>query len=133
MLHDPADRQSRDLILKLLQELATDPANGIDRIVDRDELTRLGGFPGAEALVVLKPPFQMGYSLTGALITSAPSTGMHGYLPSSPSMRSSFFAMGDGIGKGRDLGIIDMLSIAPSVAALLRITMPAAEAALSLR
>ncbi len=129
MLHDRHDTASRDAILKLLQQLASDPANGIDRIVPREELTQLGGFPGAEALVVLRPPFQLGYTFSGALLTPAPSTGMHGYLPSNPLMRSSFFAMGHGIQRAHDIGLIDMRAIAPTVAALLGVTLPSAQVA----
>ena len=133
MLHDPADFQSRDLALKLLHDLAQDPANGIDQIIGQEDLVRLGGFSGAFALVVLKPPFQMGYNLRGGFITPAPSTGMHGYLPSNPQMRSSFFIRGDSVAKGRNLGLIDMRSIAPSIARLLGVTLPAAPAPLSLQ
>ena len=127
MLKDASDTASRDVILKLLHDLAADPANGIDRIVGREELSRLGGFPGAEALVVLKPPFQLGYAFSGPLITAAPSTGMHGYLPSNPDMRSSFFVMGAGIAHGRDLKLIDMRAIAPSVARLIGCSLESAQ------
>ncbi len=119
MLHDPADTESRDKILKLLSDLAADPANGIDSILSEDELQKLGGFPGAIALVVLRPPYQLGYTFSGPIVTPSPSTGMHGYLPSDPGMRSSFFVMGDGIAQARNLGVVDMLQIAPTVATLL--------------
>ena len=127
MLHNPQDTVTRDSILKLLRELATDPANGIDRILTRKELQTLHGFPGAEALVVLKPGYQLGYSFSGPLITPAPSTGMHGYLPSEPSMQSSLFLMGAGILAGRDLGLVDMRSVAPTVAGLLGLSFSTAE------
>lgn len=42
-------------------------------------------------------------------------------------------AMGNGSAKGRDLGIIDMRSIAFSVAELLSVSLPAAQASVSLR
>ena len=123
MLHDPADTDSRDKIMKLLTDLAADPANGIDRIVPAAELHAMGGFPQAIALVVLRPPFQLGYSFSGPVVTPAPSTGMHGYLPSNPEMRSSFFIMGRGVQAAHDLGLIDMRVIAPTLAALLHVTL----------
>ena len=122
MLHDPKDQASLDTIMKLLHDLASDPANGIDQILTKAELSKLGGFPGAEALVVLRPPFQLGYTFSGPIVTPAPATGMHGYLPSNPDMFSSFFVMGKGV-KPRDLGQINMLQIAPSVAALMNVTL----------
>ncbi len=128
MLHDPADTASRDAILGLLHDLAADPANGIDAILNKEQLGQLGGFPGAEALVVLRPPFQLGYTFSGPIVTPAPATGMHGYLPSNPEMRSSFFVLGKGIAPHRDLGLINMLQVAPSIAELLSAKLPAATA-----
>jgi len=134
MLHDPADKASLDAIMKLLTDLTADPANGIERIVPGDELHAMGGFPDAQALVVLKDDYQLGYTFSGPIVTPAPSTGMHGYLPSNPEMRSSFFVMGKGISRSHDLGVIDMLQIAPTVGTLLGVTLPEAQkSALDLR
>jgi predicted AlkP superfamily pyrophosphatase or phosphodiesterase len=120
MLHDPDDIKSRDDIMKILTDVAADPANGIDRILTGEELHRLGGFPQAIALVVLRPPFQLGYTFSGPIVTPAPNTGMHGYLPSDPDMRSTFMVVGKGI-PARNLGLIDMRSIAPTIAAMLHL------------
>jgi predicted AlkP superfamily pyrophosphatase or phosphodiesterase len=128
MLHDPHDSASLKAIMKIVDNLAADPANGIESILTKDQLHDLGGFSGAEALVVLRPPYQLGYAFTGPIITPAPSTGMHGYLPSNPEMRSSFFVIGKGIAHGRDLGVIDMRQIAPTVASLLSVKLPASHA-----
>jgi len=43
-------------------------------------------------------------------------------------MRSSFFLVGPGIAAHRDLGLIDMLQIAPTVAAILNVSLPTATA-----
>ena len=127
MLHDPADKASLDTVMKVLGDLAADPANGIARIVPGDELHALGGFPDAQALVLLKDDYQLGYAFTGPVVTEAKSTGMHGYLPSNPEMRSSFFAMGEGVAKGKDLGVTEMLRIAPTVGGLLGVALPGAK------
>jgi predicted AlkP superfamily pyrophosphatase or phosphodiesterase len=127
MLHDPNDKASLDAIMKLLTDLAADPANGIERIVPAEELHAMGGFPDAQALVVLKNDYQLGYTFSGPIVTPAPSTGMHGYLPSNPEMRSTFLVMGKGISRAHNLGIIDMRQIAPTIATLLGVTLPAAQ------
>jgi hypothetical protein len=44
-------------------------------------------------------------------------------------MRSSLFVSGMGVARNRDLGIIDMRQIAPTVAQLLNISLPSARAA----
>jgi predicted AlkP superfamily pyrophosphatase or phosphodiesterase len=133
MVKDPADTASRDAILKIVHDLAADPANGIDRIVTGEELHQLGGFPQAIGLVLLKTGYQLGYTFSGPIVTPAPSTGMHGYLPSNPEMRSSFFVMGKGIAPHKDLGLIDMRQIAPAVGSILGLTFnPAGQIPLTL-
>ncbi len=52
--------------------------------------------------------------------------GSHGFWPLFPEMRSSFFVLGEGVARGRALGIIDMRQIAPTVANLLGVPMPTA-------
>jgi predicted AlkP superfamily pyrophosphatase or phosphodiesterase len=119
VLHDPNDKVTEEIARKLLHELASDPANGIGAVLERPEIEKLCGFPNAAFVVDLKLDYQLGYATQGDLVTPAPSTGSHGYLPSHPEMRASFFIRGKGIAAGRDLGIIDMRQIAPTVAKLL--------------
>jgi len=44
-------------------------------------------------------------------------------------MHSSFFAVGAGIARNRNLGVVDMRQIAPTVAKILAIQLPTAKAA----
>jgi Uncharacterized proteins of the AP superfamily len=128
MLHDPADMETRAKVKTMLDKLAADPANGIAKILDKQEVERTGGFPGAEFLLALKPGFTFGGAFSGPLVIENPTTkGTHGYLPTFSEMRASFFAMGNGIAQGRDLGVIDMRQIAPSVAAILGVKLPDAK------
>jgi predicted AlkP superfamily pyrophosphatase or phosphodiesterase len=129
MLHDPADTAARTQVETLLRKLAADPANGIAKILTADEVRQAGGFPNAAFVVAMKPGFTIGAGLSGALVGDTPEKGAHGYLPSFPEMRASFFAMGVGIARGRDLGIIDMRQIAPTVASLLGVNLPRARQA----
>jgi hypothetical protein len=122
--HDPA------LVKKtgeLLKQLAADPENGINRIVERDELQKLGGFPIASFLVDLKPGFQMEFSFSRPVHRESAPGGTHGYLPEHSEMRASFFVTGSGIVHGRNLGEIDMRQIAPSLAEALGVSLPSAE------
>jgi predicted AlkP superfamily pyrophosphatase or phosphodiesterase len=129
MLHDPADTATRTQVETLLQKLAGDPANGIAEILTGDEVRAAGGFPDAAFVVAMKPGFMIGGELSGTLVSVAPEKGVHGYLPSFPEMHASFFAMGTGIASGRNLGIIDMRQVAPTVASLLGVNLPAAKQA----
>ena len=130
MLHDPADSSTRDQVKALLDKLAADPANGIAKILNTEEVKQAGGFPDASFVVAMKPGFTIGSALSGALVIADPPVkGTHGYLPSYPEMHSSFLAMGPRVAKGRDLGVIDMRQIAPTVAGLLEIDFPSAKQA----
>ena len=60
----------------------------------------------------MKPGYMIGSATAGALVTDKPPVkGAHGYLPSYPEMRSSFFAMGGQIARGRNLGIVDIVRL----------------------
>jgi predicted AlkP superfamily pyrophosphatase or phosphodiesterase len=130
MLHDPNDHATEQQVKAMLDGLAADPANGIAEILDRDAIRKRGAFPDAAFLVVLKPGYYTGTALSGSLVTPVPGTrGSHGFSPEYPEMRASFFALGAGIARHRDLGVVDMRQIAPTVARILRVPMPTAKAA----
>lgn len=123
VLHDPSDKATEEAVRKLLHDLASNPANGIATILEKPEIEKLGGFPNATFVIDLQTDFQLGNAFSGDMITPAPSTGMHGYLPSHPEMRASFFLRGTGVAAGRNLGVIDMRQIAPTLAKLLGVTL----------
>jgi predicted AlkP superfamily pyrophosphatase or phosphodiesterase len=120
MLHDPADRDAKREVSELLQSLAADPNNGIARIDGHAEIEQHGAFPDAAFLVVMKPGFYATASLNGELVSELPAGhGGHGFSPEFSEMNAAFFITGAGIARGRDLGIIDMRQIAPTLAQIL--------------
>jgi predicted AlkP superfamily pyrophosphatase or phosphodiesterase len=126
MLRRSDDAAVRDRVKQMLTTLAAKPENGIARILDSEEVKKTGGFPGAAFLVELKPGYQFGGAFSGPLVTPAPSTGTHGYLPDRPEMRSSFFILGQGMAAGKNLGLIDMRQIAPTLASILNVKLESA-------
>jgi predicted AlkP superfamily pyrophosphatase or phosphodiesterase len=134
MLHDPTDAAVKDKVLNLLHSLAQNPDCGIAEILDDAAIARRGAFPGASFLVVMKPGYYTGAAMRGALTSDFSGHGGHGFAPTFPEMRSAFIAAGAGIAANRDLGVIDMRRIAPTVAALLGVSLPSARSpALNLR
>ena len=127
MLHDPFNAEVKNKVESLLQQLMAQPANGIEDVLNPSQVAALGGAPEASFVVTLRKGYVPGPGLAGTLITSIPGhRGTHGYNPqTTPEMRASFFLTGQGVARGRDLGVIDMRSIAPTVAALLGIQLPA--------
>jgi predicted AlkP superfamily pyrophosphatase or phosphodiesterase len=126
LLRRPDDAALRDRVKQLLMDLAAKPENGIARILNEEDLKKTGGFSGASFLVELKPGYQWGAAFQGPLVTPAPSTGTHGYLPDRPEMRASFFILGRGVAAGKDVGLIDMRQIAPTLASILHVKLHAA-------
>ena len=135
MLHDPNDNASRDKVHTLLEKLAADPANGIEAILTSDQVAQFGGFPNAAFVVTLRAGFYTGAALTGPLLVETPGHGTHGYNPATtPEMRASFFIAGPGIAGSRNLGLIDMRQIAPTLAHILGVSLPdARQSVLTLR
>jgi predicted AlkP superfamily pyrophosphatase or phosphodiesterase len=129
MLADPNDAAVRDRVQALLTKLAADPASGIERILSRDEIHAMRGFPDASFVVAFRIGYEIAYELSPPLITKPSNLGMHGYLPEKAEMRSAFFLAGPGIAKNRNLGEIDMRQIAPTLADILRVHLAGAEMA----
>ncbi len=127
VLKDPSDRATLARVRELLQKLASDPASGIDRVLDADELRRRGAYPTAAFFVSLKPGWKTATTLHGPVLSKTKPGGTHGELPDLPDLRASFFLIGPGVPAGRDLGVIDMRDVAPTLAARAGLSLPAAE------
>ena len=129
MLHDPNDVATEQQVSTLLSTLAANPNSGVAQVLDRAEIAKRGAFPDAAFLVVFQPGYYFGAATSGDLVTPISGTrGSHGFSPEYPEMHSSFFAVGAGIAHNRDLGIVDMRQIAPTVARILHVQLPTAKA-----
>jgi predicted AlkP superfamily pyrophosphatase or phosphodiesterase len=128
VLHDANDKETTEKVRTLGEKLAGDPANGIAEVLDQAAMKKRETFPNAALLLVLKPGYYTGPGTSGSLVTEIPgSRGSHGFSPEYPEMHSSFFVVGEGVAQGRDLGVVDMKSIAPTVAGMLGVKMPTAK------
>ncbi|HWI86915.1 MAG TPA: ectonucleotide pyrophosphatase/phosphodiesterase [Sphingomonas sp.] len=128
MLRRPDDAALVAKVGALLDSLKADPDMGIAEVLDRAAIARGGGTTQASFLIALQPGFQTGHDPRAAKQTPSAYKGMHGYLPSTPAMRSSLFVEGPGIARKGNLGQIDMRAIAPSIARILGVTLAGAEA-----
>ncbi len=128
VLARPDDAALRTRVARLLETLRADPANRIARIATRAQIAALGGNPAAEFIINLGPGMMSAdYTPGGPLLAPSHYKGMHGYFPDDPRMMSTFVVAGPGIAAGRDLGEVDMRSIAPTLAMLLGVTLRQAE------
>jgi predicted AlkP superfamily pyrophosphatase or phosphodiesterase len=129
MLRDPGNQQVLAQVRELLGRLSTEPAWGIEEILDAEAMRQRGGFPGASFVISMKPGYYTGSNLSGDAVTEFAGHGGHSFAPHHPDMRAAFFIAGRGIARHRDLGQIDMRQVAPTVAALLGVKLPSAAAA----
>lgn len=128
VLHDPQDQQTKARVQAYLQTLAMDPGNGIEGVHTREEIAGLGLAPEAEFVVAFKPGYAMGNAFSGPLVTDAKGGGHGAYSTGMlrPEMRSSFFITGPGIAAGKNLGVIDIRQVAPTLAEKLKVSLPSA-------
>ena len=93
------------------------------RIIERDELDRLGAAPEAELALALKPGIYVTADASGAGIR--PTDGAsHGYLSDFPHIMTGLVAAGAGIREGTVAPRLDLVDVAPLVAYLLGLEMP---------
>jgi predicted AlkP superfamily pyrophosphatase or phosphodiesterase len=127
VLKDPTDTATLREVRELLTKLAADPANGIDRVLDADELRKRGGFPSAAFFVSPKPGWKMGAALEGPVVSKTKPGGTHGELPDLPDLRAAFFVIGPHVPAGYSLQIIDMRDIAPTLAHMAGLSFPSTD------
>lgn len=88
----------------------------------------MGEFPEVALLVEMNPGADVGINLAGPVVSPTSGTGAHWYLPDRPEIRASFFITGSGIAANRNLGLIDLRHVAPTIASILGVNLPSAKA-----
>lgn len=119
--------KEHDRVRSIFDDLARDRRNGIARVLDGEEVAKMGGFPGA--LVVLQADDAATFVETAREPLVAPTRhkGGHGWAPTKPEMAASLVLSGDGVRRGAELGDVDMIDVAPTIAALVGLELPAAD------
>jgi len=127
VLADPNDAAVKARVAALLAKLAADPANGIARIADASEISKMGGTPQASFWVDFKPGYEAGGRPGGPMVSPSGTKGTHGYFPDHPEMRATFILAGPGVPARGSLGEIDMRDIAPTLAKVMGVALPSAD------
>lgn len=107
---------------------------GIDRIYAPDEYAALG-LPKPEKdpqfghlLLAAKDGYTFSGAAAGPVTAATPQVGgSHGYLAGSSDMNAIFIASGAGVRAGGKVGVVSNLSIAPTIAQLLGVSLPGAK------
>jgi predicted AlkP superfamily pyrophosphatase or phosphodiesterase len=114
-LKDPADARTRARVAALLAAVAADPANGVDRVLDANDLKALGADPRASFAVDMRPGFYTGVA-HDVLLADTTSKGGHGFLPSRPDLHASLIMAGPNVPRAGNLGVVRMTQVAPTIA-----------------
>jgi predicted AlkP superfamily pyrophosphatase or phosphodiesterase len=127
MLRDPNDAASKQAVTQLFKEAASNPANGIARVYEGADIAAKGGFAGAALVLEAADGFMFSASLDGPLVEATNERGAHGYSPERVELRASLILSGAHIKHGHQVGVVDMIDVAPTVAKLLSVSLPDAD------
>lgn len=127
-LKNPDDEAARTRLAQAVKALAEDPDSGILEAVDREGALARGGFPLAEYVLVSKKGYEIRDNVTGPYCTTKlHQKAQHGYSEEFEEMRASFMVEGEGIRAGENLGAMNLIDIAPTLAAVMGFELPQSE------
>ena len=126
VLKDPNDAALKAKVGALLNDLAARPELGIGHVADAGEIAQMGGTPMASFWLDMKIGYGMGANPAAAEISPSTNKGTHGWFPTHPEMRATFILNGPGIAQ-KKLGEIDMRDIAPTLAKVMKVSLPSAD------
>lgn len=127
-LKNPDDEAARTRLAQAVKALAENPDSGILEAVDREGALARGGFPLAEYVLVSKKGYEIRDNVTGPYCTTKlHQKAQHGYSEEFEEMRASFMVEGEGIRAGENLGAMNLIDIAPTLAAVMGFELPQAE------
>ena len=119
------DEEAKQRALRILQKAAGEETLGIEKIYTGEELERFHTFPVSGCMLEAKLGYSFDDRITGPLVTDLKKENKtyatHGYSPEKPEYGCCFVVSGKGIKRGFQLGEIQMVDIAPTIAAILGI------------
>jgi len=117
------DREAEHIAIEALTAAMGSEQFGIQKIHNRDDLDRYHADLNISYSVEAKPGYHFDESLSEQTVEDYVEKGIryatHGYAPDQPGYQCLFFAKGPGILKNSNIGPINMVDIAPTLAELL--------------
>ncbi|WMJ86909.1 alkaline phosphatase family protein [Anaerocolumna sp. MB42-C2] len=119
------DIEAEQLALKVLKDAITDESYGIERLYTGKELAAFHVEPSIKYMLEAKAGFCFDDSLKGPVITDLKAEGVkyatHGFSPDKPGYKCNLVISGDCIKNEFQLGEIQMVDLAPTMANILGI------------
>lgn len=127
-VQDPGDAAARKAIVDAFTAQVGRPDSGIGRVYEPAEIVARGGDPAAALALAAAPGFSFASGYTGPVIDEAPASyrGTHGHDPERPEMAAALIVVGPGVQPGLEIADARMIDVAPTVAGLLGLRLPAA-------
>lgn len=127
-LHIKEDvKEIEDRALKLLADALEENCCGIERILNRFEMDKMGAAKIADRMLEAKEGYSFEESLSDAIIMDLKLQDIryatHGYSPNKNNYTSNIIVSGPGIRKNFYIGEMEMTDVAPTLAAILGLTM----------
>jgi predicted AlkP superfamily pyrophosphatase or phosphodiesterase len=128
VLKDANDKAIAKRVTTLFSEMLQHAGGPLSRMLNQDELKKLGSMPTAYLMLDAAPGYAFGEELTGPEIHESKNyRGTHGQLPSRAEMRSSLIVYGAGARLGAKVVLARMIDIGPTAAAILGLRFENAE------
>lgn len=116
VITEPKDEAA---IGRAVDALAADPRLGIAKVWTQEEMKPHGCLPQAKWVLEAKVGVMFDNGVDGPLVEPGKYKGAHGYPPTLPEMRASLLVAGPRIARGKTIGDVDLLDVAPTVATIL--------------
>lgn len=127
-LKDQGDTEALARLKSVVEQLGADENSGILEVVDREGARARGGFPLADYVLVSRKGYEIRDNVNGPYCTGKlHQKAQHGYSEEFEEMRASFMLEGEGIPAGGDLGSMNLIDIAPTLADYMGFELSAAE------
>jgi predicted AlkP superfamily pyrophosphatase or phosphodiesterase len=128
VMHPKATDLDRRKVDDAVHLLLANPGYGVARAFRGAELAATGGFPGAYVVLEAQPGHifvRGGEALPIVGPTRNDFIGAHGYDPRRPEMRAAFLIKGPGVRRNREIGVVRLIDIAPTIARVLGVRLDA--------
>lgn len=127
-LKDSHDTYAAARLQSVIDKLISNKDYGILEVLDKARAQARGGFPLAEYVLVAEKGYEIRDDADGPYCTEKlHQKAQHGYSEEFEEMRASFMLEGEGIAQGEDLGSMNLIDIAPTLAGCMGFELPQAE------
>lgn len=119
------DKEAEQRALKILKQAIAEDTYGIEKLHSREELDKLRIEPSIAYMLEAKKGYCFDDGLEGSIVMDLESKGekyaTHGFSPDKPDYRCNLVISGTGIKNEYDMGDIQMIDIAPTIAEIMGI------------